>query len=941
MMSKINQTDIDRLIELVGGRGNIATVSHCITRLRFVLNQPANARPKEIEQLPMVKGCFTNAGQFQVVIGTNVGDYYQALIASTGQAQVDKEQVKKAARQNMKWHEQLISHFAEIFFPLLPALISGGLILGFRNVIGDLPMSNGQTLAQMYPSLQTIYDFLWLIGEAIFFYLPVGICWSAVKKMGGTPILGIVLGVTLVSPQLMNAYLLGQQLPEVWDFGMFSIAKVGYQAQVIPALLAGLALGVIETRLKRIVPDYLYLVVVPVCSLILAVFLAHALIGPFGRMIGDGVAFAVRHLMTGSFAPIGAALFGFLYAPLVITGVHQTTLAIDLQMIQSMGGTPVWPLIALSNIAQGSAVIGIIISSRKHNEREISVPAAISAWLGVTEPAMYGINLKYRFPMLCAMIGSGLAGLLCGLNGVMANGIGVGGLPGILSIQPSYWQVFALAMAIAIIIPIVLTSFIYQRKYRLGTLDDFDELVTQAKSRGIRIILDMVFNHTSTQHAWFREALNKESPYRQFYIWRDGEPETPPNNWRSKFGGSAWRWHAESEQYYLHLFAPEQADLNWENPAVRAELKKVCEFWADRGVDGLRLDVVNLISKDPRFPEDLDGDGRRFYTDGPRAHEFLHEMNRDVFTPRGLMTVGEMSSTSLEHCQRYAALTGSELSMTFNFHHLKVDYPGGEKWTLAKPDFVALKTLFRHWQQGMHNVAWNALFWCNHDQPRIVSRFGDEGEYRVPAAKMLAMVLHGMQGTPYIYQGEEIGMTNPHFTRITDYRDVESLNMFAELRNDGRDADELLAILASKSRDNSRTPMQWSNGDNAGFTAGEPWIGLGDNYQQINVEAALADDSSVFYTYQKLIALRKQEAILTWGNYQDLLPNSPVLWCYRREWKGQTLLVIANLSREIQPWQPGKMRGNWQLVMHNYEEASPQPCAMTLRPFEAVWWLQK
>ena len=424
MMSKINQTDIDRLIELVGGRGNIATVSHCITRLRFVLNQPANARPKEIEQLPMVKGCFTNAGQFQVVIGTNVGDYYQALIASTGQAQVDKEQVKKAARQNMKWHEQLISHFAEIFFPLLPALISGGLILGFRNVIGDLPMSNGQTLAQMYPSLQTIYDFLWLIGEAIFFYLPVGICWSAVKKMGGTPILGIVLGVTLVSPQLMNAYLLGQQLPEVWDFGMFSIAKVGYQAQVIPALLAGLALGVIETRLKRIVPDYLYLVVVPVCSLILAVFLAHALIGPFGRMIGDGVAFAVRHLMTGSFAPIGAALFGFLYAPLVITGVHQTTLAIDLQMIQSMGGTPVWPLIALSNIAQGSAVIGIIISSRKHNEREISVPAAISAWLGVTEPAMYGINLKYRFPMLCAMIGSGLAGLLCGLNGVLANGIG-------------------------------------------------------------------------------------------------------------------------------------------------------------------------------------------------------------------------------------------------------------------------------------------------------------------------------------------------------------------------------------------------------------------------------------------------------------------------------------------------------------------------------------
>ncbi|HEB1470675.1 TPA: alpha,alpha-phosphotrehalase [Escherichia albertii] len=474
-----------------------------------------------------------------------------------------------------------------------------------------------------------------------------------------------------------------------------------------------------------------------------------------------------------------------------------------------------------------------------------------------------------------------------------------------------------------------------------GTLDDFDELVTQAKSRGIRVILDMVFNHTSTQHAWFHEALKKESPYRQFYIWRDGEPGIPPNNWRSKFGGNAWRWHAESGQYYLHLFAPEQADLNWENPEVRAELKKVCEFWADRGVDGLRLDVVNLISKDQNFPNDLDGDGRRFYTDGPRVHEFLHEMNRDVFTPRGLMTVGEMSSTSLEHCQRYAALTGSELSMTFNFHHLKVDYPDGEKWTLAKPDFVALKTLFRYWQQGMHNIAWNALFWCNHDQPRIVSRFGDEDQYREPAAKMLAMVLHGMQGTPYIYQGEEIGMTNPHFTRITDYRDVESLNMFAELRSNGRDADELLAILASKSRDNSRTPMQWNNDDNAGFTTGKPWIGLCDNYQEINVETALADESSVFYTYQKLIALRKQEPILTWGNYQDLLPISPALWCYRREWQGQSLLVIANLSRDVQSWQPTQIRGDWQLLMHNYEEASPQPCAMTLRPFEAVWWLQR
>ncbi|EDU9155761.1 Trehalose-6-phosphate hydrolase [Salmonella enterica subsp. enterica] len=474
-----------------------------------------------------------------------------------------------------------------------------------------------------------------------------------------------------------------------------------------------------------------------------------------------------------------------------------------------------------------------------------------------------------------------------------------------------------------------------------GTLDDFDELVAQAKARGIRIILDMVFNHTSTQHAWFREALNKESLYRQFYIWRDGTPDVCPNNWQSKFGGSAWRWHSQSEQYYLHLFAPEQADLNWENPAVRAELKKVCEFWADRGVDGLRLDVVNLIAKDQDFPDDPTGDGRRFYTDGPRAHTFLREMNRDVFTPRNLMTVGEMSSTTLENCQQYAALSGDELSMTFNFHHLKVDYPNGEKWTLAKPDYVALKALFRHWQQGMHNVAWNALFWCNHDQPRIVSRFGDEGEYRVPAAKMLAMALHGMQGTPYIYQGEEIGMTNPHFTRITDYRDVESHNMFAALRAAGRDPDELLAILASKSRDNSRTPMQWDNGKNAGFTQGEPWINLCDNYAEVNVAAALRDENSVFYTYQKLIALRKTQPVLIWGDYQDLLPDSPSVWCYRRQWQGQTLLVVANLSDQCQEWHPPHIKGQWQALLHNYGEVASQPAAMTLRPFEAIWWLQR
>ncbi|WP_058912592.1 alpha,alpha-phosphotrehalase [Entomohabitans teleogrylli] len=472
-----------------------------------------------------------------------------------------------------------------------------------------------------------------------------------------------------------------------------------------------------------------------------------------------------------------------------------------------------------------------------------------------------------------------------------------------------------------------------------GTLDDFDTLVAQAHRRDIRIILDMVFNHTSTRHDWFRQAQDKASPYRSFYIWRDGTPDKLPNNWRSKFGGNAWRWHAESGQYYLHLFAPEQADLNWENPALRDELKKVCEFWADRGVDGLRLDVINLVSKDRDFQDDNNGgDGRRFYTDGPCIHEYLQEFSRDVFTPRGLMTVGEMSSTTLEHCRRYGALDGSELSMTFNFHHLKVDYPGGEKWTLAAPDYVALKALFRHWQQGMHGAAWNALFWCNHDQPRIASRFGDEGALRVPAAKMLAMVLHGMQGTPYIYQGEELGMTNPHFSAISDYRDVESHNMFAELRAAGRDSDELLAILASKSRDNGRTPMQWDDSDNAGFTRGTPWIGLCDNYPAINARATLDDEDSVFFTYQRLIQLRKMLPVLTFGDYQDLLPAHPFLWCYQRNWQDQTLTVVANLSKETLPLEQITARG--QVMMHNYPDAPTPGSDITLRPYEAVWWLQ-
>lgn len=470
---KIDPQNIDKLVEYIGGRENIATVTHCITRLRFVLNDESKVDAKAIEGLPMVKANFSTGGQYQVVIGQEVGDYYKILLQKTGLASVDKEQVKAAARQNQKWYESLISHMADIFIPLLPALISGGLILGFRNVIGDIKMfeDGTKTLVEISTFWASMHSFLWLIGEAIFHFLPVGICWSIARKMGTSPILGIVLGITLVSPQLMNSYGLGSQLPETWDFGWFAIEKVGYQAQVIPAIMAGLTLSYIERFMTKIVPDFLNLIIVPVVSIILAVFLAHTVIGPIGREIGNGVAYVVKAAMTGEFAPIGAALFGFLYAPLVVTGVHQTSLAIDMQMIQSMGGTPVWPLIALSNIAQASAVVAVFMMTKKMTVREVALPAALSAYLGVTEPAMYGINLKYRFPMLCAMIGSACAALICGFSGVLAGSIGVGGLPGILSIQHQFWATFAVAMLVAIIVPIALTMVVYKRKALKGEVE--------------------------------------------------------------------------------------------------------------------------------------------------------------------------------------------------------------------------------------------------------------------------------------------------------------------------------------------------------------------------------------------------------------------------------------------------------------------------------------
>lgn len=475
-----------------------------------------------------------------------------------------------------------------------------------------------------------------------------------------------------------------------------------------------------------------------------------------------------------------------------------------------------------------------------------------------------------------------------------------------------------------------------------GTLADFDRLVSGVHRLGMRIIMDMVFNHSSITHHWFIASKDPLSPYRHYYFWRDGHKNGPPNNWLSKFGGSAWRQPVAGGQYYLHLYSAEQADLNWRHPPLRAEIKNICRFWAARGVDGLRLDVINVIAKHPQLPDAAHGDGRPYYTDLPEVQDYLRKLNREIFTPLGLMTVGEMSSTSLEKCRLYAGLSGEQLSMAAHFHHLKVDYAGGDKWTPAAPDFVLLKYLFNRWQRGMHNHAWNALFWCNHDQPRIVSRFGDEGERRVVCAKMLAMVLHGMQGTPFIYQGEELGMTNPHFDAIDNYRDVESLNMYADAMARGQSREQTLRILAARSRDNSRTPMQWDNRPNAGFSTGVPWINCAGNAGSINARAALADKDSVFYCYRQLIALRKRLEIFSEGDYRDLCPAHPAMWHYRRAWRGQRLVVLANLSPTPLPWRPEKpFTGVWRRIMANYDDTPPTPRPLTLRPYEAVYWLRE
>lgn len=460
--------DAAKLLELVGGKENIAAVSHCMTRMRFVLNDPALANIEAIEAIPSVKGSFTQAGQFQVIIGNTVADFYNDFTAISGIEGVSKDEAKSAAKQNQNALQRIMTALAEIFAPLIPAIITGGLILGFRNVIDSLYIFAGgtATLVQLSQFWAGVDQFLWLIGEAVFHMLPVGICWSITKKMGTNQMLGIVLGLTLVSGQLLNAYAVNADavIPQ-WDFGFVQVDMIGYQAQVIPAMLAGFTLVYLEKFFRKITPAVISMIVVPFCSLLLAVMAAHFVLGPIGWAIGSWISNFVYAGITGPLRLLFGAVFGFFYAPLVITGLHHMSNAIDTQLCADFGGTMLWPMIALSNIAQGSAVLGMIYLQRKNaRAQEVNIPSCISCYLGVTEPAMFGVNLKYNFPFICAMIGSGIAGAFSVMTSSTANSIGVGGLPGILSMQPQSMGTFAIAMLIAIAVPFVLTVIIGKRK---------------------------------------------------------------------------------------------------------------------------------------------------------------------------------------------------------------------------------------------------------------------------------------------------------------------------------------------------------------------------------------------------------------------------------------------------------------------------------------------
>lgn len=480
-----------------------------------------------------------------------------------------------------------------------------------------------------------------------------------------------------------------------------------------------------------------------------------------------------------------------------------------------------------------------------------------------------------------------------------------------------------------------------------GTMADWKELLAEVHKRGMKLIMDLVVNHTSDEHPWFIESRSsKDNKYRDYYIWRPGKNGREPNNWESTFSGSAWEYDEKTGEYYLHLFSKKQPDLNWENPAVRNDIYQMMTWWLDQGIDGFRMDVINFISKDMRFPDAPNPEGKKyvpggqFYVNGPRIHEFLQEMNRKVLSKYDCMTVGEMPGVTVDDAILYTAPERKELNMVFTFEHMDLDSGPGGKWDLRPLQLSRLKKVLAKWQTGLHGRGWNSLYWNNHDQPRIVSRFGDDGKYRVESAKMLATVLHMMQGTPYIYQGEEIGMTNVRFSSIDHYRDIETLNMYkVKVLEEGQDEVKVMESIYAKGRDNARTPMQWDDSPNAGFTTGTPWIGVNPNYKEINVRQALADKNSIFYYYQKLIRLRKTYPIIVYGDFTLLDPENEETFAYIRCYNGEKLLVVSNWTgEEVLFTMPETAEFTpRELLIANYDDAAiPPGRVLVLRPWEAL-----
>ena len=468
-----------------------------------------------------------------------------------------------------------------------------------------------------------------------------------------------------------------------------------------------------------------------------------------------------------------------------------------------------------------------------------------------------------------------------------------------------------------------------------GSLDDMEELIAKAKEKNIRIIMDLVLNHTSDEHRWFLEAKKgKDNPYHDYYVWKDGVEGTYPNDMKAAFRGPAWEWVPELNQYYFHQFSVKQPDLNWENPKVRREIYDMILWWMEKGVGGFRLDVIDQIAKEP---------DNGITNNGPRLHEFLQEMSRETFQKGDLITVGEAWGATPKIAKLYSNPDGTEFSMVFQFEHMVMDQQEGkEKWDLAPLPFVKLKKCLAKWQEELYGRGWNSLFWDNHDLPRIVSRWGDDGKYRKESAKMLALVLHGMQGTPYVYQGEELGMTNVRFPDISSYEDIETLNMYRERLDAGYKEDEIMKSIYAKSRDNARTPMQWSGEKNAGFTTGKPWIRVNPNYTDINAESEKKDPDSVYHFYRKLIRMRKEYPVFVDGKFELLLPEDEQVFAYLRTDSDTQMLVCANFTGEPAECQ---ISGEWkeaQILLHNYADDVPE-CgeSLQLKPYEAFILLKQ